>query len=120
MKYLVRARMKKGAGGQLRRVILNGAVPGAPGYFADHLAECFTQAQRQDDGSMLWIETCYCERCDCDLPLRRRLSGPPLRDLLSSGISSSTISAQTFGAIGRPPAQRPPRKWFAGGPLRRS
>ena len=134
MKYLVRARMKKGAGGQLRRVILSGAVPGAPGYFADHLAECFTQAQRQDDGSVLWIETCYCERyfgeplaeekeyitryfelgrvkkvvaarkcgdmngkepfkcesCDCDLPLRRRLSGPPLRDLLSCGISSST------------------------------
>jgi hypothetical protein len=134
MKYLVRARIKRGAESQLRRVILNGAVPGAPGYFADHLAECFTQAQRQDDGSVLWIETCYCERyfgeplaeekeyitryfelgrvkkvvdarkcgdmngkepfkcdtCDCDLPLRRRLSGPPLRDLLSCGISRST------------------------------
>ncbi len=134
MKYLVRARIKEGTDDQLIRVIADGTVPGAPGYFAAHLADCFAQAQRQDDGSVLWIETCYCERyfgeplaeekeyitryfelgrvkkvvaarkcgdmngkepfkcdtCDCDLPLRRRLSGRPLRDLLSCGISSST------------------------------
>ena len=127
MKYLVRARIKKGAEDQLRDVIMTGSVPAAPGYFADHLADCFAQAQQQEDGSMLWVETCYCERyfgeplaeerdyitryfelgrvkkvvaakkcgdmtgeepfkcesCDCDLPLRRRLSGPPLRDLLT-------------------------------------
>ena len=126
MKYLVRARLKEGAEDRVRRVILNGAVPDAPTYFADHLADCFAQAQGQVDGSVLWIETCYCERyfgeplaeereyitryfdlgrvkkvvaakkcgdmngeepfkcdtCDCDLPLRRRLSGPPLRDIL--------------------------------------
>lgn len=126
VKYLVRARMKAGAEDQVRWVIAEGIVPGAPGYFADHLADCFSQAQRQDDGSVLWIETCYCERyfgeplaeekaymeryfdlgrvkkviaakkcsdmngeepfkcdtCDCDLPLRRRLTGPSLRDLL--------------------------------------
>ena len=126
MKYLVRARLKEEAAGEIRRIIAKGAVPDAPGYVADHLADCFAQAQRQDDGSVLWIETCYCERyfgeplaeekgyitryfdlgrvkkvvvarkcgdmsgdepfkcdtCDCDLPLRRRLSGPPLRDLL--------------------------------------
>jgi len=98
----------------------------AANYFGEHVADCFAQAQRQGDGSVLWIETCYCERyfgeplaeekdsitkyfemgrvkkviaaskcgdmngeepfkcdtCDCDLPLRRRLTGPPLRDLL--------------------------------------
>ncbi len=133
MKYLVRARIKVGTEDQLRQVILSGAVPGAPSYFADHLADCFAQARRQDDGSALWIETCYCERyfgkplaeekvyieryfdlgrvkkviaakkcgdmngeepfkcdaCDCDLPLRGRLSGPPLRDLLSRGSAES-------------------------------
>ncbi len=126
MKYLVRARIKEETKNQLRQVMKDGAVPSAPDYFADHLADCFSHAQRQDDGSVLWIETCYCERyfgealaeerhyieryfelgrvkkvvaakkcgdmtgaepfkcenCDCDLPLRRRLSGPPLRDLL--------------------------------------
>jgi len=126
MKYLVRARLKAGAEGRLRDVIARGAVPGAPSYFADHLAECFAEGQRQDDGSLLWIETCYCERylgealaeekrhiqryfelgkvkkvvaakkcgdmsgecpfecegCDCDLPVRRRLRGPTLRDTL--------------------------------------
>ncbi len=126
MKYLVRARLKAGAEGRLRDPIARGAVPGAPSYFADHLAECFAEAQRQDDGSVLWIETCYCERylgealaeekryiqryfelgkvkkvvaakkcgdmsgerpfecegCDCDLPVRRRLRGPKLRDTL--------------------------------------
>jgi len=127
MKYLVRARIKEGADNQVRDVITAGSVPGAPSYFADHLADCFAQAQRQADGSVFWIETCYCERyfgealaeekeyitryfdlgrvkkvvaakkcgdltgeepfecetCDCDLPLRRRLTGPPLRDLLA-------------------------------------
>ena len=127
MKYLVRARIKEGAETQVRDVITTGSVPGAPAYFADHLADCFAQAQRQEDGSVLWIETCYCERyfgeplaeemdyitryfelsrvkkvvaakkcgdmtgeepfkcdsCDCDLPLRRRLSGPPLHDVLT-------------------------------------
>lgn len=126
MKYLIQARMKEGAAAQVRRVIDRGEVPGAPSYFADHLADCFAEAQRQDDGSVLWIETCYCERylgealaeekryieryfelgkvkkvvaakkcgdlsgerpfecdgCDCDLPVRRRLRGPHLRDLL--------------------------------------
>ncbi len=126
VKYLVRARMEEGAGEQVRRVIARGKVPGAPSYFADHLAECFAEAQRQEDGSVLWIETCYCERylgqalaeekeyiqryfdlgqvkkviaakkcgdmsgerpfecdaCACDLPVRRRLRGPHLRDLL--------------------------------------
>ena len=126
MKYLVQARMKEGAGEQVRRVIDRGEVPGAPHYFADHLADCFAEAQRQNDGSVLWIETCYCERylgealaeekkyieqyfelgkvkkvvaakkcgdmtgtqpyecdgCDCDLPVRRRLRGPLLRELL--------------------------------------
>ncbi len=126
MKYLVQARVKEGATEQVRRVIDRGKVPGAPSYFADHLAECFAEAQRQEDGSVLWIETCYCERylgealaeekqyieryfelgkvkkvvaakkcgdlsgtqpyecdgCDCDLPVRRRLRGPRLRDLL--------------------------------------
>jgi hypothetical protein len=126
VKYLVRARIKEGTEDQLSRVIADATVPGAPGYFAAHLADCFAQAQRQDDGLVLWIETCYCERyfgkplaeerdyieryfelrrvkkvipakrcgdmngaepfkcesCDCDLPLRRRLSGRPLRDLL--------------------------------------
>ena len=126
MKYLVRARMKGGAAGQVRRVIDQGTVPGAPSYVADHLADCFAEAQRQEDGSVLWIETCYCERyfgealaeekryieryfelgkvkkvvaakkcgdmtgadpfkcdgCGCDLPVRRRLSGPHLRDSL--------------------------------------
>ncbi len=133
MKYLVRARIKEGTEDKLRRVIVDGAVPGAPSYFADHLADCFAQARRQDDGSVLWIETCYCERyfgkplaeekeyiaryfvlgrvkkviaakkcgdmtgeepfkceaCDCELPLRRRLTGPPLRDLLSCGSAES-------------------------------
>jgi len=127
MKYLVRARIKEGAENQVRDVITTGSVPGAPSYFAEHLADCFAEAQQQEDGSVLWIETCYCERyfgeplaeemdyvtryfelgrvkkvvaakkcgdmtgeepfkcdgCDCDLPLRRRLSGPPLRDLLT-------------------------------------
>jgi len=127
MKYLVRARIKEGAEKQVRDVITTGSVPGAPGYFADHLADCFAEAQQQEDGSVLWIETCYCERyfgealaeekeyiarffdlgrvkkvvaakkcgdmtgeepfkcesCDCELPLRRYLSGPPLRDLLT-------------------------------------
>ena len=126
MKYLVRARIKAGEEDQVRDVITTGSVPGAPSYFAEHLADCFAEAQRQEDGSVLWIETCYCERyfgeplaeekeyitryfelgrvkkviaaskcgdmngeepfkcdtCDCDLPLRRRLSGPPLRELL--------------------------------------
>ncbi len=126
VKYLVRARLKEEAEGEIRRILAQGAVPDAPGYFAEHLADCFAQAQRQKDGSVLWIETCYCERyfgeplaeekatitryfdlgrvkkvvaagkcgdmsgdepfkcdtCDCDLPLRRRLSGPSLRDLL--------------------------------------
>ena len=127
MKYLVRARIKEGAEHQVRDVITTGSVPGAPSYFAEHLADCFAEAQQQEDGSVLWIETCYCERyfgeplaeemdyitryfelgrvkkvvaakkcgdmtgkepfkcdgCDCDAPLRRRLSGPPLRDLLT-------------------------------------
>ena len=126
MKYLVRARLKKDAEGGVREAIERGAVPGAPSYFADHLADCFAEARRQEDGSVLWIETCYCERyfgealaeekryiehyfaldrvkkvvaakkcgdmsgeqpfecdgCDCDLPVRRRLTGPQLRDLL--------------------------------------
>jgi hypothetical protein len=126
MKYLVRARLKKGAGGRVREAIDRGAVPGAPSYVADHLADCFAEAQRQEDGAFLWIETCYCERyygealaeekafieryfelgrvkkvvaakkcgdmsgtrpfecdgCDCDLPVRRRLRGPKLRDTL--------------------------------------
>ncbi len=126
MKYLVRAHLKKGTEDRLREVIRRGEVPGAPSYFADHLADCFAEAQRQEDGSLLWIETCYCERylgealaeekayigryfelgrvkkvvaakkcgdmsgerpfecdgCDCDLPVRRRLRGPRLRDLL--------------------------------------
>lgn len=128
MKYLVRARLRAGAARRVREVIGRGTVPGAPAYFARHLAECFAEAQRQEDGSLLWIETCYCERyfgealaeekeyigryfdlgrakkviaakkcgdmngrepfqcdaCDCDLPVRRRLRGPPLRDLLPS------------------------------------
>ncbi len=127
MKYLVRARIREGAENQVRDVIKTGSIPGAPGYFAEHLADCFAEAQRQVDGSVLWIETCYCERyfgeplaeekeyiaqyfelgrvkkvvapkkcgdmtaeepfkcesCDCDLPLRRRLTGPPLRDILA-------------------------------------
>lgn len=127
MKYLVRARIKEGAENLVRNVITTGSVPGAPSYFAEHLADCFAEAQRQNDGSVLWIETCYCERyfgeplaeekvyitrffdldrvkkvvaakkcgdmtgeepfkcdsCDCDAPLRRRLTGPPLRDLLT-------------------------------------
>ena len=127
MKYLVRARIKEGAENQVRDVITTGSVPGAPSYFAEHLADCFAEAQQQEDGSVLWIETCYCERyfgeplaeemdyvtryfelgrvkkvvaakkcgdmtgeepfkcdsCDCDAPLRRRLTGPPLRDLLT-------------------------------------
>ena len=126
VKYLVRARLKKGAEGRVREVIDRGVVPGAPSYVADHLADCFAEAQRQEDGSVLWIETCYCERyfgealaeekryieryfelgkvkkvvaakkcgdmngtqpyecdgCDCDLPVRRRLTGSHLRDLL--------------------------------------
>lgn len=128
MKYLVRARIKAGAEDQVRDVIMTGSVPGAPTYFADHLAECFAHAQQQADGLVLWVETCYCERyfgkplaeekeyiaryfrldrvtkviaaskcgdmtgeepfkcdtCDCDVPLRRRLTGPPLRKLLLS------------------------------------
>ncbi len=127
MKYLVRARLKTDAEGRVREVLQRGAVPGAPSYFADHLADCFAEARCQADGSVLWIETCYCERyfgealaeekryieryfelgrvkqvvaatkcgdmsgeqpfecdgCDCDLPVRRRLAGPPLRSLLS-------------------------------------
>jgi len=126
VKYLVRARLKDRAKEEVREVIRRGTVPGAPSYFADHLADCFAEAQRQADGSVLWIETCYCERyfgealaeekdyieryfdigkvkkvvaakkcgdmtgddpykcdgCDCDLPVRRRLTGPPLRDVL--------------------------------------
>lgn len=62
MKYLVRARIKEGAEDQVRHVIMNGSVPGAPSYFGEHVADCFAQAQRQGDGSVLWIETCYCER----------------------------------------------------------
>ena len=62
MKYLVRARIKEGAENQIRDVITTGSVPGAPSYFADHLADCFAEAQQQEDGSVLWIETCYCER----------------------------------------------------------
>jgi hypothetical protein len=133
VKYLVRARIKKAAENQIRDVITTGSVPGAPSYFADHLADCFAEAQRQEDGSVLWIETCYCERylgkplaeemdyitryfelgrvkkvvaakkcgdltgnepfkcdtCDCDLRLRRRLSGPPLRDLLAHDSSAT-------------------------------
>jgi hypothetical protein len=135
MKYLVRARIKEGAEDCVRDVIATGAVPGAPSYFADHLADCFAEAQRQEDGSVLWIETCYCERyvgeplaeekeyiaryfelgrvkkviaakkcgdmtgeepfkcdsCDCDLPLRRRVSGPPLRNLLTQDSSPTTL-----------------------------
>ena len=126
MKYLVRAQMNDGAEDQVRQIIRRGTVPGAPSYFADHLADCFSEAQQQGDGSVLWIETCYCERylgealaeekeyigryfdigkvkkvvaakkcgdmtgdepfkcddCDCDLPVRRRLTGPPLREVL--------------------------------------
>lgn len=126
MKYLVRARMKPEAQGRVREAIRRGAVPGAPSYFADQLAECFAQGRRQDDGAVLWVETCHCERyfgealaeeqkyiacyfelgqvkkvvaprkcgdmsgrrpfecggCECDLPVRRRLRGPRLRDLL--------------------------------------
>jgi hypothetical protein len=138
MKYLVRARIKEGAEKQVRDVITTGSVPEAPGYFADHLADCFAEAQQQEDGSVLWIETCYCERyfgeplaeekeyitrffdlgrvkkvvaankcgdligeepfkcetCDCDLPLRRRLTGPPLRDLL---IQASLLTPASEG-----------------------
>jgi hypothetical protein len=126
VKYLIRASIKAGQEGPVREVIRRGKVPGAPSYFADHLADCFGEAQRQDDGTVLWIETCYCERyfgealaeekahieryfelgqvkkvvaakkcgdmtgedpfkcdgCDCDLPVRRRLTGPPLREVL--------------------------------------
>lgn len=138
MKYLVRARIKEGAETLVREVITTGSVPGAPRYFAEHLADCFAEAQRQNDGSVLWIETCYCERyfgkplaeeqdyitryfelgrvkkvvaakkcgdmtsvepfkcdsCDCDAPLRRRLSGTPLRDLLTQA-SLSTDSSES-------------------------
>ncbi|HSD50747.1 MAG TPA: hypothetical protein VLG48_05010, partial [Candidatus Methylomirabilis sp.] len=52
----------EGADNPVGDVITTGSVPGAPGYFADHLADCFAEAQLQDDGSVLWIETCYCER----------------------------------------------------------
>lgn len=62
MKYLVRARIKEGARDQVRDAIASGSVPGAPRYFAGHLADCFAEAQQQEDGSVLWIETCYCER----------------------------------------------------------
>jgi hypothetical protein len=126
LKYLVHARLKAGAADRVREVIARGEVPGAPSYFAGHLAECFGEAQHQEDGWLLWIETCYCERyagealaeekeyieryfelgkvkkvvaakkcgdlsgrqpfecdgCDCDLPLRRRLRGPSLREIL--------------------------------------
>ena len=136
MKYLVRARIKEGAENQIRDVITTGSVPGAPSYFADHLADCFAEAQQQEDGSVLWIETCYCERyfgeplaeemdyvtryfelgrvkkvvaakkcgdmtgeepfkcdsCDCDAPLRRRLTGPPLRALLTQASLSTATS----------------------------
>lgn len=136
MKYLVRARLKEGAADQVRDVIATGSVPGAPSYFAGHLANCFAEAQRQNDGSVLWIETCYCERyfgnplaeekdyitryfelgrvkkvvsakkcgdmtgeepfkcdsCDCDLRLRRRLTGPSRRNLLTQAASPTDTS----------------------------
>jgi len=47
MKYLVRARIKEGAEDQIRNVIPSGSVPGAPGYFAEHLAVCFAEAPQQ-------------------------------------------------------------------------
>lgn len=59
MRYLVTARVKQGRRAALNRAIDDGTL-GAGSVAGDEYLENMAQARQLPDGSVKWVETCYC------------------------------------------------------------
>ena len=59
MRYLVRARLKRGRAEALDRAIRKGTL-GAGSIAGGAYAKAMREARRFDDGSVRWVEVCYC------------------------------------------------------------
>jgi hypothetical protein len=59
MRYLVTARVKNGCRAALERAIDDGSL-GAGSIAGDEYLHNMTQARQLDDGSVKWVETCFC------------------------------------------------------------
>lgn len=59
MRYLVKARVKSGREGALRQAIRDGSL-GRGSVAGDEYIYDMEQARLADDGTVHWVETCYC------------------------------------------------------------
>ncbi|MDB6147572.1 MAG: hypothetical protein JWO45_1236 [Spartobacteria bacterium] len=59
MRYLINARLKPGCEKPLLEAIENGTL-GAGSIAGDEFASNMQAARRRDDGTVRWVETCFC------------------------------------------------------------
>jgi len=59
MRYLVKARLKPGCAGPLKQAIEEGTL-GAGSIAGDEYLRDMEQARQLEDGTVRWVEVCYC------------------------------------------------------------
>lgn len=59
MRYLVKARVKPGKEGALRRAIADGSL-GRGSVAGDEYLHNMSMARQRDDGTAVWVEVCFC------------------------------------------------------------